>query len=197
MEGKTINGAQQDDLNIGRQIRDLRKSKRITLATLASKVNKSIGYLSQVERGSSSLPIGVLQDISKALGVRTSWFFYPNDTAANGECEHIVRANNRRSMTFAGIGANEELLSPKLSGQLLLIMTRLEPGGSGGKTHRKRKSEEAGYVEAGTLELTIGSQTFMLEAGDSFSLTGDTPHWIRNPGDSETRIIWVISGNDY
>ena len=80
---------------------------------------------------------------------------------------------------------------------LLLIMTRLAPGGSGGETSRQRKGEEAGYLEAVTLELTIGDQTFVLGAGDSFFLTGDEPHWILNPGETETRIIWVLSGDEY
>lgn len=188
---------EQDDLRIGQQIRDLRKSKKMTLATLAAKVNKSVGYLSQVERGVSSLPIGVLQTISDALDVRVSWFFQPGDELPSLERDYIVRANRRRAMDFSGIGAREELLSPRLSGQLILIMTRLEPGGSGGEEPRQRKGEEAGYVEAGQLELTIGEQTFLLEAGDSFSITGDEPHLIHNPGDTETRVVWVMAGVDY
>ena len=32
-----------DNLRIGRQIRDLRKSKRVTLADLAKQINKSVG----------------------------------------------------------------------------------------------------------------------------------------------------------
>lgn len=188
---------ESDDLRLGSQIRDLRKAKRITLASLAKEVNKSVGYLSQVERGVSSLPIGVLQTISNALGVRVSWFFQPESNTANGEQDYVVRADYRRAMAFFGIGVREELLSPRLSGQLLLIMTRLEPGGSGGEVPRQRNGEEAGYVEAGTLELKIGEQTFLLETGDSFSLADDVPHWIYNPGDTETRIIWVMTGVEY
>ncbi|OIN08926.1 helix-turn-helix domain-containing protein [Oceanisphaera psychrotolerans] len=189
--------AEHDDLRIGQQIRDLRKSRKMTLSTLAAKVNKSVGYLSQVERGVSSLPIGVLQTIGDALGVRASWFFQPGDDLPSQEREYIVRADRRRSMAFSGIGAREELLSPRLSGQLILIMTRLAPGGSGGEVPRQRKGEEAGYVEAGQLELTIGEQTFLLEAGDSFSITGEEPHLIHNPGDTETRVVWVMAGVDY
>lgn len=189
---------QTDDLRIGRQIRDLRKAKRITLAELANKVGKSVGYLSQVERGVSSLPIGVLQQISEVLGVRVSWFFQAEDEVSEAERDLIVRAHQRRSMTFSGLGVREELLSPRLSGQLLLIMTRLEPGASGGKEPRQRKGEEAGYVEAGVLELRVGSQSYTLEAGDSFSLTEDQePHLIYNPGDTETRVIWVMTSVDY
>jgi len=189
--------SQTDDLRIGRQIRDLRKAKRITLAELAKKVNKSVGYLSQVERGVSSLPIGVLQQISEVLGVRVSWFFQAEEEVPDDERELIVRAGQRRSMTFSGLGVREELLSPRLSGQLLLIMTRLAPGATGGNEPRRRKGEEAGYVEAGVLELQVGSHSYTLEAGDSFTITGDEPHLISNPGDTETRVIWVMTSVDY
>ena len=187
----------QDALRLGQQIRDLRKARQMTLAELAERVNRSVGYLSQVERGASSLPIGVLQAISEALGVRVSWFFEADNDVPEHERDAIVRASGRRAMEFSGIGVREELLSPRLSGQLILIMTRLEPGGSGGEVPRQRKGEEAGYVEAGQLELTIGDQCHLLEAGDSFSITGDQPHLIRNPGDIETRVVWVMTGVDY
>ena len=113
------------------------------------------------------------------------------------EQETIVRADQRRAMNLSAIGAREELLSPRLSGQLILIMTRLQPGGSGGETPRERRGEEAGYVESGQLELTIGEQVFLLNPGDSFSLTGGESHWIRNPGETETRIVWVMTGVEY
>tara|TARA_A100001391_G_scaffold105283_1_gene70397 strand:+ start:202 stop:825 length:624 start_codon:yes stop_codon:yes gene_type:complete len=195
--GNTLSNAEQEDRRIGRQLRDLRKSRQLTLSQLAGQVGKSVGYLSQVERGVSSLPIGVLQTLSEALGVRVSWFFQPGGSESAAEQEVIVRADQRRAMNLGAIGAREELLSPRLSGQLTLIMTRLQPGGSGGETHRERRGEEAGYVESGQLELTLGEQTFLLNPGDSFSLTGDEPHWIRNPGDSETRIVWVMTGVEY
>ena len=194
---KNGNGTDPESLRIGRQIRDLRKAKRITLTTLAEQLNRSVGYLSQVERGVSSLPIGVLQSISRILGVSVSWFFHSDEETPLEEREYLVRADHRRSLTFSGIGIREELLSPRLSGQLLLIMTRLAPGASSGKEPRHRKGEEAGYVEAGMLELKVGQQTFLLGPGDSFSITGDEPHMIFNPGDTETRVIWVMTGAEY
>lgn len=193
----TLSNAEQEDRRIGRQLRDLRKSRQLTLNQLAGQVGKSVGYLSQVERGVSSLPIGVLQTLSDALDVRVSWFFQPGGSDSAAEQETIVRADQRRAMNLGTIGAREELLSPRLSGQLILIMTRLQPGGSGGETPRERRGEEAGYVESGQLELTLGEQVFLLNPGDSFSLTGEEPHWIRNPGETETRIVWVMTGVEY
>ncbi|MDH2421792.1 helix-turn-helix domain-containing protein [Cobetia amphilecti] len=195
--GNTLSNAEQEDRRIGRQLRDLRKSRQLTLSQLAERVGKSVGYLSQVERGVSSLPIGVLQTLSDALDVRVSWFFQPGGSDSAVEQETIVRADQRRAMNLGAIGAREELLSPRLSGQLILIMTRLQPGGSGGETPRERRGEEAGYVESGQLELTLGEQVLLLNPGDSFSLTGEEPHWIRNPGETETRIVWVMTGVEY
>ena len=64
---------------IGLQIRDLRKAKGITLSAIAEKIGKSVGYVSQVERGVSSLPISVLQSISVVLGVQITWFFHSDN----------------------------------------------------------------------------------------------------------------------
>lgn len=51
--------------------------------------------------------------------------------------------------------------------------------------------EELGYVLEGELELTLGDQSYSLQAGDSFYFPSTEPHSYRNPGDTVTRILWV------
>ena len=187
-----------ENLRIGRQIRDLRKAKGITLVAMAEAIGKSVGYVSQVERGVSSLPIPVLQAISEVLGVQISWFFHADQQAPMDELNHIVRAAGRRRLDYAGTGISEELLSPRLSGQLQMIMTSFAPGAETGKESRKRKGEEGGYIQSGTLELRVGEKTFLLQQGDSFTITGDEPHFARNPSeDEETVVIWVVTPAGY
>ncbi|MEH6626900.1 MAG: XRE family transcriptional regulator [Motiliproteus sp.] len=182
-----------DNLRIGRQIRDLRKSKRVTLADLAKQINKSVGYLSQVERGVSALPIPVLQAISTALDVQISWFFHSDSEAPAGEQDFVVRSQSRRTLNYSGMGIREELLSPRLSGQLQMIMTTFEPGASGGKESRQRQGDEGGYIKSGCLELTIGERVFLLNAGDSFTISGDEPHLVRNPSNEKVEVVWVLA----
>ncbi|GGK71922.1 helix-turn-helix domain-containing protein [Amphritea balenae] len=184
---------EQENLRIGRQIRDLRKSKGVTLTVMAEKIGRSVGYVSQVERGVSSLPIPVLQAISEVLGVQISWFFHADSDVPSDELNHIVRSHVRRSLNFSGTGIREELLSPRLSGHLQMILTTFAPG-AGSQESRVRKGEEAGLVQSGTLELGIGDKRFLLQAGDSFSLAGNEPHWTRNPTDSDTVVVWTIAG---
>ena len=185
--------ADSENLRIGRQIRDLRKAKGITLIEMAENIQRSVGYVSQVERGVSALPIPVLQSICDVLGVQISWFFHTDSEVPADELNHIVRANARRSLNYSGTGIHEELLSPRLSGQLKMILTTFAPGA--GSDARDRKGEEGGLVQSGVLELGIGEKSFILNTGDSFTLTGDEPHWCKNPSDSEETIgIWTVSG---
>jgi len=187
-----------ENLRIGRQIRDLRKAKGITLVSMAESIGKSVGYVSQVERGVSSLPIPVLQAISEVLGVQISWFFHADQQAPMDELNHVVRAAGRRRLDYAGTGISEELLSPRLSGQLQMIMTTFAPGAETGKESRKRKGEEGGYIQSGSLELRVGEKTFLLQQGDSFTITGDEPHFARNPSEEEDAVVvWVVTPAGY
>lgn len=189
--------ADSENLRIGSQIRDLRKAKGITLVAMAEKIKRSVGYVSQVERGVSSLPIPVLQAISEVLGVQISWFFHTDQNSPMDEVNYIVRQDARRSLNFSGTGIREELLSPRLSGQLQMILTIFSPG-AGSRESRERKGEEGGFVQSGSLELGIGNKVFQLKTGDSFSLTGDEPHWVLNSSlDEDAVVIWTLVGASY
>ncbi|WP_299880270.1 helix-turn-helix domain-containing protein [uncultured Cocleimonas sp.] len=191
--------ANQGNLRLGQQIRDLRKSKGMTISYLAHQINKSVGYLSQVERGVSSLPIPVLQAISDTLEVQITWFFHTDTPQKEDEVDYIVRRNTRRHLEFSGTGVSEELLSPRLSGEIMMLQTTLEPGTVSDPEPRQRKGgEDAGVVLSGTLELTIDSKQFTLEEGDSFSIYDDKQHFYKNPSKKDkTVIIWVLTSQKY
>ena len=109
----------------------------------------------------------------------------------------VVRKGNRRSINFAGAGTTEELLSPSLESRFIVIETTFSPGSGTGEKHRVRKGEEAGVVISGQLELNVEGQVYLLEAGDSFSLKGEGSHLCRNPGETDTVVMWVISPPNY
>lgn len=186
-----------DNLRVGRQIRDLRKAKGITLATMSQQINRSLGYLSQVERGVSALPIPVLKAISEVLGVNISWFFHSDTETPLQELKYIVRSDQRRRLNYTGTGITEELLTPQLSSQIQMILTTLSPGAKNTQP-RMRAGEEAGIVQSGLLELTIGKQLFVLQSGDSFSLNDELAHQVYNPSKTEnTVIVWTLIGASY
>lgn len=186
-------GASGEGIRVGRQIRDLRKAKGMTIAGLAGRIERSVGYVSQIERDLSDLTIPDLKRIAEALEVQISWFFHGSAAVPGQERDYIVRRGNRRRLTLAGIGVTEELLSPGLGGATELILTRFAPGTTSGEEFVTRNAEESGLLLQGRLELEIGDQCFLLEEGDSFSFQPGEPHRARNPGKVEAVIVWVIS----
>ena len=178
---------------VGAQIRDLRKAKGLTIAELAERIERSVGYVSQIERDLSELSIPDLKRIAEALEVQITWFFHSPAAVPAEERGYVVRRGNRRRLSLSGIGVVEELLSPGLGGAAELVVTRIPPRGTTGEEFVTRKAEESGLVLQGRMELWVGDKYFLLNEGDSFCFQPDESHRIRNPGDIEAVVVWVIA----
>ena len=175
---------------LGNDVRGLRKSRGLTLNELALKIGRSVGFISQVERGLSSPSIDDLRAIAAALDVPTSWFF-ANESQNEDELGLIVRADSRRVLGTAETGIVEELLSPDLGGTFEMFRSVFQPGAEM-KTPVLRHTEEAGYVVSGNLKFCIDDKWFDLNEGDSFRFE-DKPYRWKNPGDEPAIVIWVVS----
>lgn len=187
--------AVEEQVDIGSQIRELRKIKGYTLQYVADAAGVSVGYLSQIERERSKLPIGVLKRISDVLGVHMNWFFQVRNSGPPEERDVVVRKQYRRTLTFTGLGIIEELLSPNLSGPLEVLLSTIEPGAdSGDYSH---DGVEAGLVLSGTLDLWVAGRFFRLQEGDSFSFKSTDVHRCANPSDEPTRVVWIITPPHY
>lgn len=183
------------DIPLGGRIRELRKAQGRTLQNVADAVGISVSYLSQIERNVSRLPIGILKKIADELGVHMNWFFPTGQHGPEDERDVIVRAANRRNLTFTGLGITEELLSPNLSGPLELLISTIHPGAD--SEFYSHDGAEAGLVVQGSLQLWIDNRQFRLEPGDSFAFPSTTAHRCANTGDTPVKVLWVITPPHY
>ena len=175
---------------VGHDLRALRKARGLTLGELALKVGRSVGWLSQIERGLTDPGIDDLRKLAAALDQPMSLFFGAPE-APESERGYVVRADNWRSLGTAEAGLQEQLLSPDLGGSFEIVRSVFAPGAELADP-AERPTEEAGYIVSGRLELWIGGRRFMLEAGDSFRFAREPFRW-RNPGDTPCIAIWVIA----
>lgn len=175
---------------LGHDLRRLRKLRRITLAELAAATGRSVGFLSQVERGLSDISVADLQHVTRVLEVPLSWFFI-NALAPPAERGRVVRADARRRVGCREDGLVEELLSPDLGGSFEVFRSVFEPGAEMAEAQR-RATEETGYIVSGELEMWLEGNHFHLYAGDSFRFAGESYRW-RNPGSVQAIVIWVIA----
>jgi len=190
-EVSTPSNPEAATVEIGAQIRELRKVRGFTLQAVADQAGISVGYLSQIERNQSNLPLSVLNRISDVLGVQINWFFQSSANCPPEERDVVVRKANRQRLTLTGQGIVEELLSPNLKGPLELVLTTIEPhADSGDYSHN---GAEAGVVISGVLDLWVAGKSYRLEEGDSFSFSSTDVHRSANPGNVPTKIVWVMT----
>src|SRR4030088_2431565 len=69
------------DVAVGERIRDLRRTRAMSLEAVAALTELSIVFLSQIERGLSSPSLGVLATLADVLGVGIAGLFGAKDNA--------------------------------------------------------------------------------------------------------------------
>lgn len=176
--------------SLGADLRSIRKRRGLTLAEVAAGMDRSVGWISQVERDISAPSINDLRDFAAVLDVPMSLLFGEAQVPA-AERGYVVRAGARRSMGTAAAGLTEELLSPDLTDSFEVIHSSFAPH-SRLKEPTRRDTQEVGYVVSGALRLTIGTRCFDVGTGDSFRIRGEAYTW-ENPHAEPAVVIWVIS----
>ena len=79
---------------IGFRIKELRTEKKYTLKYLSEQTGLSIGFLSQFERGLTSIAIDSLEKIAQVLEVELSSFF---DLSSPQETKYVVRSYEKET----------------------------------------------------------------------------------------------------
>jgi transcriptional regulator with XRE-family HTH domain len=175
--GRDINEA---DVLVGRRVRALRLERNLSLSDLGAKAGISIGALSQIERGLSSLRVKVIWPLAAALSVEPSALIGDgNDSSSDLYC---VRAHARRALPVHSEGIAKQLLSPPGATLTGMIVT-VEPGGGTAEAYA-HAGHEFGMVMTGEVELTVDGTTYTLKQGDSFAFKSLPQQWPgarRNP----------------
>jgi len=185
-----LDSISNNSTSVGNDIRAMRKSRGITLVDFAETLERSVGFVSQIERGISEPSISDLRKIAALFEVPISFFF--GETSSNSEHDrYIVRANERRKLGNTEGGLVEELLSPDLGGSFEMIRSEFAPGAFLEETEQ-RDTEEAGFVVSGTFEIEINGIWHTLENGDSFRFSGEPYRW-RNTTNKPAILIWAVS----
>ena len=176
---------------IGQDIRALRKARGMTIADCAAALGRSIGWLSQIERGLTAPSVHDLGQVAGLFGVNIG-FFFRSASRHPDEQGLIVRAADHSAIGSAETGLTEELLSPGLTGAFEMIRSVFAPGAASRAPQPAREVEHGGVLVAGRLTLIFGARRFDLGPGDSFQFAGQSYAW-ENPGDEPAEVIWIVA----
>jgi len=185
--------AQTEGLVIGARVRHARRVQGYQLRDLAEKVGCSESLLSKIENDKVLPSLQMLHKIATELGTSIGFLFAdPSDhnriVMRKGE-RQIIRTGSHGSRRSEGVQL--EWLVPYPESWLLSGSIHIVAPGGGSEGLIEHKGEEMGYVLEGEFEITVGNETFTLQAGDSFFFPSTIPHGYSNPGTETTRVLWV------
>ncbi len=175
---------------LGVDLRALRKARGLTLQGMADALERSVGWLSQVERGLSAPTITDLRQLARVLDVPVSMLF-GHATGPQDEAGFIVRHDARRPIGSPIKGLAEELLSPDLTDDFEMVHSTFDAF-SEIVEPVCRPTQEVGFVISGRLDLEIAGARHTVLPGDSFRIRGEPFRWM-NPYDTPAVAIWVIA----
>jgi len=177
--------------SIGAEIRQVRRSKNLTIEALAEQIDRSVAHISKLERGLAEPSLRDLYAISQALGVPVGWFL--NERTQGPEDERGIIERNGAHRVHEQGGILTEVLSLVLGTEVEIMRSVFQPNAATPRRRSAQRKREDGYLLSGRLELFIDDKRFLLEAGDSYSYMTDTVHFCRNPGPEPAVLLWIAS----
>jgi transcriptional regulator with XRE-family HTH domain len=177
-------------INIGVRLRELREARKISMRGLAAKSGLSANALSMIERGRTSPSVSTLYKIAGALDVPITEFFGPQAVKKD---IILIKADERTRIPLTR-GVWEGLGGEKFSGRVEPFILTLESGATSGQHMMIHNGYEFVFCLRGQLEYLVEKQLFQLAAGDSLLFAAELNHRWRNPGNTVTNVLIVLSG---
>lgn len=181
------------DNNIGSKIKTLRTTNKLTLKDVSEKTGLSVGLLSQVERGISSIAIDSLAKIVSVYNMDMSDFFEKHDQST--AVDPVIRSFNLIPDQISpyiiqfvlSMNVNEFDMLPRLF-QLQPLSSFLHP-----KIEMYNHfGEEFVYVLEGVVTVTVDKTQYVLNPGDCVQIHSEIDHnWINQTN----KVVKILSIN--
>jgi transcriptional regulator with XRE-family HTH domain len=189
---------------------------------LARRLSLSPSLISQIERGKATPSVGTLYAVTNELGLSMGTLFAgpengevrassetafasamgkiqvdggEKDETPTSRFDPVVAPDARKRIQL-GSGVIWERLTRTPDPNLDFLYVVYQPGGASCEANAlvRHAGQEYGLVLSGTLEVTLGFETFILEPEDSISFDSTIPHRLATVGDEPVRAVWVVAG---
>jgi transcriptional regulator with XRE-family HTH domain len=213
-----VAGAFDPGTELGPRLRRVREERGLSARELARRISCSPSLISQIERGVSAPSVGMLYTLASELRTSLDFLFgarVPGDAlmltahgdgrvrpgAARSASDGVLpdghgivqRAGTRRTIDLAS-GVRWERLTPVADDRADFLEVIYEPSGHSTDSRRplRHDGHEYGLITSGTLQASVGFETYTLGPGDSIAFDSSVPHEYWNTTDQDVHAIWVV-----
>ncbi len=175
---------------LGQTILRLRKVDKMSLGDLSDLSGVAKSMISQIEKNETNPTLATLSRLSQALGtsVEAMMSNAPNESAL---------VQHAKPQDIPRLQSKDGLCELRIIGSLDTVQFvqwydfKAQPEGVLESSPHPIGSIENLTVLAGTLEVSVGSETWSAPAGETLRYRADRPHQIRNIGDTPAHATMV------
>jgi transcriptional regulator with XRE-family HTH domain len=174
---------------VARAVREQRERLGLTLRALAARSGVSSSMISDIERQAKSPTVATLAALAEALEVSLASLV---DAAPGAAAIRVERAHEHASATDRW-GATRDRIGPVLAGgKVEILRYTLPPRCAAGPfpAHASGTLEHV-YLAQGSIQVTLGTDSVTLEAGDSCTCRADRPHGFDNRTE-DTALLYLV-----
>lgn len=181
--------------DIGGKVKQLRSQNNMTLKDLSEKTNLSVGFLSQLERGLTSISTDALGVIADVFDIDISYFFIKKKFVESP----VVRGYEKEFHVIFPEGCVQYNLSNNLKSKSIFPrLIEILPTASNEKFKDDiHVGEEFIYVLEGVLTVFLNEEEYKLYPGDSIHYNSLDSHNCANYTSKMVKILVVSTPNPF
>lgn len=174
---------------IGAKIKSCRVEKGLTLKQLSERVELSVGFLSQAERGLATISLNSLYRLATEFGVDVSFFFGSQDQQSADP--FVVRGYERNCLRVTPEFICYAMCPDPKRSSIFPEIYELLPGTGRDEQFFQNKQEEYLYVIEGVLNAWLNDQEYVLFPGDCMWIPSNYKHKWKNQSPHLVKVFSV------
>lgn len=179
-------------MHVGGVINKFRKEKRMTLLELSEKSGVALATLSRIENEKMTGTLDSHMNIANALEIPLP-DLYKDLAYSKKQVEVKVKKTATDVFIHDKNATSEMLVSKVINKKMMPLLIKLNKGGATHREETKTGVEKFIYILEGKIEATVGEEKYNMAKGDTLYFESSLPHYFKNTGPGEARLICVIS----
>jgi transcriptional regulator with XRE-family HTH domain len=182
--------------SIGGKVRLVRESRKLTLEQLAERAELRTELIARIESGALIPSLGPLVRIARAVGVRLGTFLDDQENVGpvvvrSGDQRTVMHVSDKSEPARSDLDLFPLALN-KTGRHMEPFLGDIYPSSAEDAKLSAHEGEEFIHVLSGGVEVTYGSETYALAAGDSIYYDSIVPHHVHCRGERAARILAVV-----
>ncbi len=174
-------------MDVGAKLKSVRLMRNISQRELAKRAGVTNSTISMIEKNSVSPSISSLKKVLNGIPLSLVEFFSEDLEA---ETSQQVVYSQDELMDIGSGDVHMNLVGKSFPRrQMTFLIETYPPGADTGTEMLQNDAEEGGYIIEGKIELTVGTDIYILKANDSYYFDNNKPHRFRNIFDETCKIV--------